>query len=805
MYSYKKKLRLGFIEYFICTFAHIVYAYFVFDLETALYGCLGIVPLIITLVMSWIFKSEKLLLRLFYISVMITGFYLGNLLGTISMMVLCFGVTAILLAMFIRLHILVEYIALTIILLIIFPIIRYSMILDRMAMELYFACVVIYAVGMLILNFLLRDALNYQKLMKEMADEAAKAVEVKANFLANMSHEIRTPMNGIIGMAEMAIRGNIPQEEKEYLYQIRASGNSLLSIINDILDFTKMESGKLEIIEAEYNSMELINEIANIIHARIGNKNVELIIEVDPNIPRKLYGDDLRIRQVILNLANNAVKFTKEGAVTLVINSYRTKDGVDLYVAVEDTGIGIRKKDMEKLFESFQQVDTKRNRHMEGSGLGLTISRQLIRLMGGELMVESEYEKGSEFHFMVPQKIVEEAPVAVIQNPNAIQVLGFFYNSYVKEGFRHLMSRMSVTYKECNRIEQLINLLPGDYTHIVIEQECFTEKVQGMLVNKKDIECILVTNLLHMAEEESWFKVLKKPLYCQNVVAIFNHEDIEEKNYRKDEFNAPFVAPTARVLIVDDNTVNLKVARGLMSPFQVMVDTCTNGWEALKLVEANYYDLIFMDHMMPEMDGIEVTHHIREKDGTYFAQVPIIAFTANVINGVLDMFLEAGMNDFMSKPIEVTDIEMKLRKWLPKKKVSPVRQLQFLELQKDGYEDWDEWELGIEGIDSVRAIEMLGDKDLYLDTLAEYCEQIPEKYDKLLQFEVEEKLHSYTIEVHGLKGISNMIGAFELGILADRLETFGRHGDMASIHKYNGDLLKMYKSFEKKLSQYKKN
>lgn len=805
MYSYTKNLRLAFIEYFICVFVHVAYAYFSFGQRTAVWAALGFVPFLIALIAAWISKSEKLVIRFFYISVIVSSCYLGNLLGTISMMVLIFSITAILVAMFIRPKLLIEYVLLTIGVLIILPLFRYSMIQGMMAVELYLTYVIVYAVGTISLLFLVNDALKYRILMEEMTDEASRAVEVKSNFLANMSHEIRTPMNGIIGMAEMAIRGNIPKEEKEYLYQIRASGNSLLSIINDILDFSKIESGKLEIIEAEYSTMELINEITNIMNARIGNKNVELIVEVDPNIPRQLYGDDIRIRQVILNLANNAIKFTREGAVTLVLNSYRTQDGVDLYVAVEDTGIGIRKEDIEKLFESFQQVDTKRNRHMEGSGLGLAISRQLIQLMGGELMVESIYEKGSEFHFMIHQKVAQEAPAAAINNLRTMKVIGFFYNPYVKESFHNLMSRMTVTYKECNRIEQLINLLQADYTHVVIEQECFTEKVQSLLIDRSDIECILVTNLLHMAEEESWYKVLKKPLYCLNVIAAFNHEDVVEKIYRKDEFFVPFVAPSARVLVVDDNTVNLRVAKGLLAPFQVTVDLCTNGWEALKLVEANYYDMIFMDHMMPEMDGIEVTHHIREKGGKYFEQIPIIAFTANVINGVIETFLEAGMDDFMAKPIEVADIETKLKKWLPEEKISLVQELRLFEIQEDGYEEWDDRELGIEGIDSAKAIEMLGDRELYLDTLAEYYELIPEKYDKLLQFEVEENLHSYTIEVHGLKGISNMIGAFELGELADKLEKFGRLGDMASIHKYNGDLLKKFKNLQKNLSPYTKN
>lgn len=804
MLPFKKTMQLSLFEYLTCIIIHIIYGFYTSGPYMAWFLCLSFVPFLFSSLIFAAAKSEHLIIRWFYISVIVSGCFLGYYLGTISMMIFIFMATAVLISMFIIPSLLIEYIFVTACILISIPFFFEEMIRNVMPISLYFLYIAIYAIGNISLLMLVRGSENYRRVMEEKTEEAARAVEVKSNFLANMSHEIRTPMNAIIGMAEMAIRGDVPKEEKEYLYQIRASGNSLLSIINDILDFSKIESGKLELVEADYEIMPMINDIANMMNARIGNKDLELILEVDPGIPCKLCGDDVRLKQVILNLAGNAIKFTKEGAVTLRINYYRTNEGIDLYVSVKDTGIGIRKEDMEKLFDSFQQVDTKRNRRMEGSGLGLAISKQMIELMGGNLMVESEYEKGSEFHFMIPQKVVDDTPSVRLKEDKRIRALGFFYNSYVKSAFYNLMTQLGVGYKECNRIEQLMNLLPNHYDYIFIEQECFSEMVQKMLEKTKETTCILVSSLHYMTEEDTWYQILKKPLYCLSVAAILNHEEVEENLYRKREFVTQFAAPEARVLIVDDNAINLKVTKGLLKPFRMTVDTCTNGWEALRLVKTNQYDLVFMDHMMPELDGVEATHMIRNLEGEYYKRLPVIAFTANVISGVREYFLKEGLNDFLAKPLELADVSQKLKKWLPKEKIISIEEAMDMEERAFTRRALEDWDLEIKGIDSRRAIEMMGDKELYLETLSDYYDVIEEKYEKLIQYDAEERLSEYTVEVHGLKGISRMIGAFELGDMAEQLEKYGKLGDAAAIHKHNPKLLADYKELKEALEPYKR-
>ncbi len=803
MLPFKKNMQLSLFEYFVCILIHIIYGFYANGLDMAWFLCLAFVPFLFSCLVFAASDREHLVIRGFYISVIFSSCFLGYYMGTVSMLILIFMATAVLISMFIIPALLIEYISVTVCILLAIPLSLQDMVKNIMPIPLYFLYFAMYIIGNISLLMLVKGSEEYRRVMEEKTEEAARAVEVKSNFLANMSHEIRTPMNAIIGMAEMAIRGNMPKEEKEYLYQIRTSGNSLLSIINDILDFSKMESGKLELVETDYEIMSLVNDVANIMNARIGNKDLELILEVDPGIPCKLFGDDLRLKQVILNLMGNAVKFTREGAVTLGINYYRTSEGIDLYVSVKDTGIGIRKEDIEKLFDSFQQVDTKRNRRMEGSGLGLAISKQMIELMGGQLMVESEYEKGSEFHFMVPQKVAEDTPSIWLKEKKQLKVLGFFYNSYVKNAFYNLMIQMGINYKECNRIEQLMNLLPNHYDYVFIEQECFSEMVQKMLENTKETACILVSNLHYMTEENTWFQVLKKPLYCLSVAAVFNHEEIEEKLHRRKETDIQFAAPEARVLIVDDNTINLKVTKGILEPFQMEVDVCTNGWDAIRLAKANRYDLIFMDHMMPEMDGIEAAHRIRKLEGEYYRKLPIIAFTANVVNGVDEFFLKEGLNDFLAKPLEMAEISKKLKKWLPKEKQLSMEEAAALEESEFAQKSLLDWDLEIKGIDSRAAIEMLGDKELYLETLSDYYDSIEEKYEKLARYEAEENLKDYTVEVHGLKGISRMIGAFELGDMAEQLEKYGKLGDIGAIHKESPRMLAYYKELQQVLKPYK--
>ena len=390
------------------------------------------------------------------------------------------------------------------------------------------------------------------------ADEANKA---KSNFLANMSHEIRTPMNAIIGMSEIILRdGKIDAEVREQLNVIKSAGEGLLGIINDILDISKIESGKYEIIEEEYDPVSLIAEVSTLIRTRLTDTDIELKLSVDPEIPKHVIGDKLRVRQILVNILGNAVKFTKKGSITLSCSCRKLSDDMVFFYDISDTGIGIHEEDIESIFGVFNQVDTRNNRDIQGTGLGLAISRNLAIMMSGNITVDSVYGKGSTFHVMLHQKPVKDG--------------------------------------------------------------CIGERIAA------DLEAFrYVPDELKKEEQTVGYKGKK-------------------------------------ILIVDDNRVNLHVAKGLLEPFEVDVDLAINGRDAVEMVRQREYDLIFMDHMMPELDGVDTTGLIRSLEGKRFKEVPIVALTADAVKGTREMLLDAGMQDYLAKPINMTELRLILERWL---------------------------------------------------------------------------------------------------------------------------------------------
>ena len=537
-------------------------------------------------------------------------------------------------------------------------------------------------------------------LAEEARKDALAADEAKGRFLAYMSHEIRTPINAVLGMDTMILRETEEEKTKEYALDIQNAGKNLLSLINDILDFSKIESGKLEIIHVEYDFSSLIHDISNMLKAKAEKKNLKLDIYIDEQLPSRLYGDDVRVRQVLVNLLNNAVKYTQEGSVALRVKGKTERKKVILDFSVEDTGIGIKEEDITKLFEEFQRIEEKRNRNVEGTGLGLNITAQILGLMGSKIQVESEYGKGSRFYFTLEQEIVDFTPVG--------------------------------------NLEERIRSQSMEY-----------------------------------------------------------------------EYMAAFRAPDAHILVVDDNIVNLKVFVSLLKQTKVNVEVADSGKECLQMIEKKHYDLIFLDHMMPEMDGIETLHRMKAMDDHKNKETPVIALTANAITGAKEMYLREGFDAFLSKPINPDKLEQMILHLLPKElqkfeQVIPEgkSKLQETKIESAVAEQEEAEEIPmIDGIDWSYGRMHLPTEELLRETVEDFYKAIKPEAKSLEQFYQEHNLQQYRVKVHGMKSSANMIGAIVLGGMAKVLENAAKDADIETIEKLHSVFIREWLSYEEKLAE----
>lgn len=517
------------------------------------------------------------------------------------------------------------------------------------------------------------------------------ANEAKDKFLSSMSHEIRTPINAVLGMDEMILREAKDVNIRDYALDIQNAGKSLLALINDILDISKIESGKMEIIPVEYDMSSLLNDTMNMIYHKAKEKDLYANINVDSNIPSRFKGDDIRIRQVLINILNNAVKYTVEGGVLLDV-SFDKKDNntAVLHFKIQDTGIGIKEEDLPKLYERFERIEENRNRNVEGTGLGMNITLQLLELMDSKLNVESEYGKGSCFYFDLEQEIMDETPIG------------------------ELSKRISEQKKEYN---------------------------------------------------------FKNAFYVNDV----------------------------DVLVVDDNSVNRKVVRNLLKNTGIRIDEADSGERCLEMVCEKRYDMIFLDHMMPGLDGIQTLHEFSKLENNLNQGVPVIALTANAITGAKEMYINEGFDDFLTKPVIYSKLENMLLKYISEEKVVPIHE----EMEKTFTDDIGKEDNGIGGneeddIAKIReileeipemnmeyALMLNGSEEVLFDTLSQFVKMIDYDINEINRFREllpdVEAIKQYRVKVHAIKSSAMLVGQMYLGGMARMLELAAINGDIELI------------------------
>jgi CheY-like chemotaxis protein len=531
-----------------------------------------------------------------------------------------------------------------------------------------------YALAILILAVLL--SLVTFAFLQWLANGKAKAEEEnwsKTGFLTRISHEIRTPMNAIVGMSDLLLRSEdeMSSQCRAWSFNIKHAGDILLSIINDILDYSNIRSNAFKFVPLAFTLSSLVNDVINISQVRLREKSLEFLAYVDAKLPNNLFGDVTRIRQIVLNLLSNAAKYTFTGHVRLSMTGSLTNEGksVALSIAVEDTGIGIRAEDRGKLFQDYSRVNPQEGRHVEGTGLGLTITKSLCDMMHGTIGFDSVYGKGSTFTVVLPLGVEGDQPFAKLAYPDSIKVLMLVGEGERSRSYAMALDDLKVGHTIVHDKEEFSKLLAeGGFTHILLQDNLAGTSLQEAIAGAMGAEIAVMTDT-QAGRPGRGHTYVSGPLYSLPLAEFLEDQphEVEREIHRE-----AFIIPQARVLVVDDLETNLQVAQAMLSEYRCQVDLASSGREAISLVAKNDYDLVFMDHMMPMMDGLETTKIIRGMEGGKHSGLPILALTANAVSGMREMFLAHGMNDFVSKPMDLIALESALRHWVPAAKIVPL-------------------------------------------------------------------------------------------------------------------------------------
>ncbi len=647
--------------------------------------------------------------------------------------------------------------------------------------------------------------------MEEMAVLLETAKQQNADFLSNVSHELRTPINMVTGISEVALGKKLSPDLWESMSSIQLAGKRLAAQINDILDYTEITGNTLVVTNENYMPSSIINDMITMASMQDSNIDLEMIFDLDPRLPSVLVGDAEKISRAMRILIQNAIKFTEEGGIYVRMGFRKESYGVNLDITISDTGIGMTPYQLSRIYDDFYQADTGRSRYAGGLGLGIPIARGLFRAMEGFMYYDSKENQGTQVHISIPQGVADETPCMVAVNCKQLCIACYFkrdkyscskVRDFYDQMILHMADGLNVETYRAYHFEDLNKLMRlHKLTHIFIAQEEYEEDASYFEEIGQSVCVVLITERTYTLAKDSSMILLHKPFFALPIVNLLNGvthgNDIGESLLD----DRAFTCVDVRALVVDDEEMNLVVARGILNSYGIQIETCLSGAAAVEKCINTSYDLVFLDHMMPGMDGVETLKRIRSIRDGICENLPIIALTANAISGAREMFKGEGFTEFVPKPIERPVLERVLRKVLPERCIQyHAQEEENASCYTEPEPATEEWltpmeRLQLLGIDTQMGLDYCaGAKDFYLEMLQMYCGQAEEKRLEIVSLYENGDWAGYAVKVHALKSTSLTIGAKGLSEQAKALELAGKDGDEKYIKEHHAELIQAYEA-----------
>ena len=768
-----KRLFFVFVSSIIVYLIHIVYAFVSFGIDE------GFMVLGVTLVCEFlmfgslfVFKNVEVSKRLYSIVAIISCFVIATILHTEGNVIMVFIGILYQLSVYMDTRVINESFIITQIASFLFFYFYYDWEHSFLAAAFFIIQEVLYICFWRILIFQVKENSEYIFNYEIKVKQAEEANLSKNTFLANMSHEIRTPLNAIKGMSELMASRELSPIEKEYVSNIQKSSDELLALVNNLLDYANIESGKMEVSSAAYDMGSMINDICIGVNQKIGKKPISFILDIPPNFPHLLKGDAKRVTQIIENILDNSVKFTSSGTIYMGVRWEEKNGEAHIYMDITDTGSGIKETDLRKIFDAFSQADMHRNRRAEGTGLGLSIVKRLVDSMNGDIHIVSRENEGTTVKIEIVQEIVDNAPFVTISADPETKVFVYEPNRTYCDNLVKTLKALGVTPVKVQNLDYIIEDLREAKTGMVLYDSLrgadFFEPLREQF---KEFTFVAMYSSLTAANPNKSMGIV----YAQRPVTIlslagFLNKEIDEGTY--EENTKIFSAPDAKVMIVDDNKTNLRVAEGFLLKYDVQIKSVTSGYDCIKELNNNSYDIIFMDHMMPNLDGAETTQLIRKNEaGTDKHQI-IVALTANAVKGAEEYLLSCGMDGFMAKPIDSARLNNIMSTFIPK-------ELQQKKIDTDVVQEADSFVIGTANIDTEKGIKnMGGSKKNYLGILKTAYNEGLKQVKNTREFFESGDIKNYVITVHAVKSTMLGLGADELSEMAKAHELAGKNGNI---------------------------